>query len=98
MQFDEPVHAYANSGAPGPRVVGVRTHARRGGCRLAPEASAALVPCQERTSRGGEKSRLPPVLELLRVQLVPSQQLVEIRPIALREPRGLADVAAGYLQ
>ena len=37
-------------------------------------------------------------LELVRVQVMSRQQLVEIRAIALREPRRLADVAHRDLQ
>src|SRR5687767_10384241 len=41
---------------------------------------------------------LPSVLELLGIQLMPPEQLVEIRPIAFRQPRRLRDVAARNLQ
>jgi hypothetical protein len=34
---------------------------------------------------------------VLRIQLVPAEQLVEIRSIPFREPRCLADIAAGNL-
>src|SRR5690606_3928208 len=41
---------------------------------------------------------LPPCLELLGIELVPAEQLVEVRAVALREPRRLAHVAARDLQ
>src|SRR5690348_1384214 len=37
-------------------------------------------------------------LELFRRQLVTAEQLVEVRAVALRQARGLTDVAAGDLQ
>ena len=41
---------------------------------------------------------LPPVLELLGIQLMPPEQLVEVRAIAFRQPRRLTHVPTRDLQ